>query len=175
MRALLFLALCCLPGHAWSKVAVGEPAPPLEATQLDGKHFSLSANRGKVVIVNFWATWCAPCREEMPALDAFYKKHKAEGVEVIAISADDPADRKLVNTVMSAFSFPAAMRDDTRYGGYGWLRHIPLTFVIDRQGILRRDAWTAAPKVDAAVLDAEVLPLLAAPASPPSELESGAH
>jgi thiol-disulfide isomerase/thioredoxin len=175
MRILLLLILCWIPGFAAATLAVGEPAPPLEATQLDGAHFSLAANRGKIVIVNFWATWCAPCREEMPVLDAFYKKHQAEGVEVIAISADDPADRKLVNEVMAAFSFPAAMRDDAKYAGYGWLRHIPLTFVIDRQGILRRDAWHAAPKIDAASLDAEVLPLLAAPAAPPSELESSTH
>ena len=161
MRALLLLLLCCLSNAAWSKGPVaGQPAPALEATQLDGRHFSLAADAGKVVIVHFWATWCAPCREEMPVLDAFYRKHRAEGVEVIAISADDPHDLAQVRTVMAAFDFPAAMIADARAKGYGRLWRLPLTFVIDRRGILRRDAWSAAPKLDAATLDATVLPLL---------------
>jgi len=177
MRAVLLLLLCfCVVDSAWSMdLALGEPAPALEATQLDGKHFSLAANAGKIVIVSFWATWCAPCREEMPALDAFYKQHRAEGVEVIAISADEPEDRKQVDAVMASFSFPAAMVSDSRFNGYGRLRHIPVTFVIDRNGILRRNGWTATPKIDAAVLDAEVLPLLAEQVPAASEIETGTH
>lgn len=165
MRALfLLLALSGFVHPACGEtLALGEPAPSLEATQLDGGHFSLAQQVGKVVIVTFWATWCAPCREEMPALDAFYKQHRDEGLEIIAISADDPADRKSVDAVMAALSFPAAMRGDAKFNGYGWLRHIPVTFVIDRDGILRRDGWHAAPKIDAAELQATVLPLLARP------------
>ena len=62
---------------------VGQPAPQLVAPELNGQAFDLSAQRGHIVIVNFWATWCVPCREEMPAIDAFYKQHHDEGVEVI--------------------------------------------------------------------------------------------
>jgi thiol-disulfide isomerase/thioredoxin len=161
MRALLLLLLCCSSGLVWAKGPVlGQPAPALEAAQLDGGHFSLAADAGKVVIVHFWATWCEPCRKEMPVLDAFYRQHRAEGAEVIAVSLDDPADLKQVNAVMTAFSFPAALISQTKAKGYGRLWRIPLTFVVDRRGILRRDGWTAAPDIDAAALDAAVLPLL---------------
>jgi len=66
---------------SWS-AAAAEPqlAPPLTATLLDGSRFSLSAHSGKVVLVNFWASWCAPCREEMPAIDSFYRKRSINHV-----------------------------------------------------------------------------------------------
>src|SRR4249920_2082322 len=118
MRALLLLLLCCSADLVWAKGPVlGQPAPALEATQLDGGHFSLAADAGKVVIVHFWASWCAPCREEMPILDAFYRKHRAEGVEVIAVSLDDPGDLKQVNAAMAGFSFPAALISQSKAKG----------------------------------------------------------
>jgi cytochrome c biogenesis protein CcmG/thiol:disulfide interchange protein DsbE len=161
MRLIFALVLCCLMQVAWAKnPEAGKPAPSIEATTLGGAKFSLAAAQGKVVIVHFWATWCAPCREEMPLLEAFYRGHRAEGVEVIAISLDEPEDIAQVTSVMKEFSFPAALLSQTKAKGYGRLWRIPLTFVVDRQGILRRNAWTAAPKVDGAVLASEVLPLI---------------
>lgn len=164
MRLLALLLLSCVTCLAAAKnPEAGEPAPAIEATTLDGATFSLAAESGKVVIVHFWATWCAPCRAEMPLLEAFYQKHRAQGVQVLAINLDDPRDLAKVKAVMSPFSFPAALLSKTQAKGYGRLWRIPLTFVIDRQGILRRNAWKADPRVNASVLDAEVLPLLAAP------------
>jgi thiol-disulfide isomerase/thioredoxin len=161
MRLTLLLVLCCLAASAWGKgPEAGQAAPTLETVTLDGAKFSTADQAGKVVIVNFWATWCEPCRTEMPLLDAFYKQHRNEGVEVIAVSLDDPEDLAKVKSVMAAFSFPGAMLTQTKAKGYGRLWRLPLTFVIDRQGILRRNAWKAAPTIDAAALDAEVLPLL---------------
>ncbi|TLY80884.1 MAG: TlpA family protein disulfide reductase [Gammaproteobacteria bacterium] len=72
---------------------VGDPAPALLVPELDGHGFDLSALRGKVVIVNFWATWCAPCRAEMPVLDAFYRRYHAQGLELLGLSIDDAHDR----------------------------------------------------------------------------------
>jgi len=161
MRALaLFLLLALALPVSAAKLELHKPAPELSATTLDGRAISTSQLRGKVVIVHFWATWCAPCREEMPVLDAFYRKHRDEGVEVIAVSLDESSDLPAVKQVMAQFQYPAAMAADTQAKGYGRLSRAPLTFVIDRQGNLRRNAWTAAPKVDAASLDADVLPLL---------------
>jgi thiol-disulfide isomerase/thioredoxin len=161
MRLLLAFALCLVLPVAWAKnPEAGKAAPSLDAVTLDGNTFSLANETGKIVIIHFWATWCEPCRVEMPLLDAFYKKHRGEGVEVIAISLDEPEDIAQVKKVMSAFSFPAALLSQSKAKGYGRLWRIPLTFVVDRRGVLRRDAWTAAPKVDAASLDADVLPLL---------------
>ena len=161
MRLVCYVLLFFYVNTVWAvSPELGKSAPTLDTERLDGEGFSTHAMLGKVVIVHFWATWCAPCREEMPVLDAFYKIHRNEGLEIIAISLDDPKDIAQVKKVMASFSFPAAMVENTKAKGYGRLWRIPLTCVIDRQGILRRNAWTAAPKVDAAVLDAEVMPLL---------------
>ncbi len=65
-------------------------APALTVTIADGRDFDLDAMRGKVVLVTFWATWCGPCLEEMPALEKYYREHKARGFEVIALSVDKP-------------------------------------------------------------------------------------
>ena len=69
-----------------------QPAPPLVASALDGQTFDLAKLRGKVILVNFWATWCAPCRREMPVLDAFYRRYHGQGLELIGISIDFARD-----------------------------------------------------------------------------------
>ena len=76
---------------------VGQPAPSLVVQELDGQTFDLSAVRGKVVVVSFWATWCPPCRAEMPVLDAFYRRYHGQGLEMIGLSADRPHDRSDVH------------------------------------------------------------------------------
>ena len=94
------LALILAGRFAVAAVEVGQPAPPLAATELNGQGFDLGALRGHVVIVNFWATWCVPCRAEMPALDAFYQSDHAQGLDMIGMSADRPRDRSDVVKVM---------------------------------------------------------------------------
>ena len=121
--------------------------------------FDLAAMSGKVVVVNFWATWCAPCRAEMPALEAFQRAYKAEGLVLLAISLDTRDDLPKVKLVMHDFSYPAALIEDAKIRGYGRTWRVPLTFVIDRHGMLRRDGFAATPTIDTAVLDREVLPL----------------
>ena len=152
------LALC----FATTAFALGEgkPAPAVEARLLDGKTFRLADYSGKVVILHFWASWCAPCRKEMPALESFYEKHRAQGLELLAVSMDDPADEAKVREVMRQFSFPAALARDAQAGGYGRIWRIPLTFVIDRHGILRKDGWHGAPALDLPELEKTVSPLL---------------
>ena len=160
-RIVALLVLSCIAGSAGAKgLAVGEPAPTIEATLLDGSRFSLADMRGKVVVVNVWATWCGPCRAEMPALEAFYQAHRDQGLVVLAISADDRSDIDKVRAVMRDFTYPAAMARDSKIGGYGRLWRVPLTFVIDRDGVLRRDGFKSAPTIDASVLHQDVLPLL---------------
>jgi thiol-disulfide isomerase/thioredoxin len=135
-------------------------APPLAATLLDGTRFVLTEHAGKVVVVNFWATWCGPCREEMPAIDAFYRKHRERGLEVVAISLDEPRDLAAVREVMRDYRFPAALSSEAGYRGYGRIWRVPMTFVIDRQGRLRDDVTAGVLQVDSAFLERRVAPLL---------------
>jgi len=153
------LALLILAGQALG--AAPRAAPPLSATLLDGARFSVAEHEGKVVLINFWATWCAPCRAEMPALDAFYRKYRERGLVMLAISLDEPAQTSAVREVMRAYSFPAALSAQARYGGYGRIWRVPMTFVVDRQGRLRDDLVRDTLVVDEAFLEQRVAPLLA--------------
>ncbi len=166
MRSALLLGLMLtLNGTSLAlDIAEGKAAPALDLKFLDGTRFALAEQSGNVVILNFWATWCTPCRAEMPALEAYYAKHRAEGLQLIAISMDNPNDEAKVREVMKAFTFPAAMARDANIKGYGRIWRIPLTFVIDRKGILRKDGWYGDPGIDAPLLDKIVTPLLNAPA-----------
>jgi cytochrome c biogenesis protein CcmG/thiol:disulfide interchange protein DsbE len=141
----------------------GKPAPRAEAKLLDGSTFSLAGQSGKVVILNFWATWCVPCRKEMPALETYYEKHRSEGLEMLAVSMDAPKDEAKVREFMRAYTFPAAMARDAEVKNYGRIWRIPLTFVVDRQGILRKDAWHGDPIIDLGQLEKMVTPLLKPP------------
>lgn len=158
-RFLLLLAL--VPAAALAAPHAGDPAPPLTARTLAGERFDLHAERGQVVLIHFWATWCAPCRLEMPALDAYYRAHQAQGLRVLAISLDDPAELDGVRAIMANFAFPAAMAAEAAYRGYGRVWRMPLTFVVDRAGILRGDGTEADPRLDAERLERRISPLLA--------------
>jgi thiol-disulfide isomerase/thioredoxin len=140
----------------------GKAAPAFDAKLLDGSDFSLADAKGQVVIINFWATWCPPCRHEMPAIDSYYKKHKAQGLRVIAVSLDEPGDEAKVPEVMKSFGFDAALEKNTHHDGYGRIWRLPLTFVVDRKGILRKDGWYGAAGIDETLLDNVVTPLLKA-------------
>ncbi len=155
--ALLFVALPAAAANL-----TGKPAPKLTVKTLNGQTFDTGAARGKVIIVSFWATWCAPCQAEMPALEAYYKAHKAEGLELVAISMDDPAKDKAVARLMASHTFPGAHGRDAKYDGYGHIGFLPVAFVIDRAGIVRWDGNAQAQPVafDAQSLDATVTPLL---------------
>jgi thiol-disulfide isomerase/thioredoxin len=159
--AVLFLAFSAQAFGA--SLVVGERAPELDAKLLDGStQLRVAANSGKVTIINFWATWCEPCREEMPAIDAYYKKHKAEGLEVLAISMDMARDADQVRKLAQQFSFPIALKSDANFQGFGRISRLPVTFVIDKQGVLRMNGYVGDPKVDLPLLESLVTPLLQA-------------
>jgi cytochrome c biogenesis protein CcmG, thiol:disulfide interchange protein DsbE len=160
--AIAFLTLSQL---ALAATVLGEPAPALVATDLSGGAFDLGALRGKVVVVNFWATWCGPCRTEMPVLDTFYRQHHAQGLEIIAVSADRPRDRDDVVNVMKAFSYSATMLKDAKENGFGAPRDLPITYVIDRGGVLRAVLTPDKTEITPKSLDDIVLPLLQRAAS----------
>lgn len=165
LRRFVFLAaLLGLPvPHAAAALEVGKPAPPIRAELLAGGSFDSKSQRGKVIVVNFWASWCRPCREEMPALDAYYRAHRAQGLEMIAISIEGPGDLGKVRKAMKGFGFPAALASSAQTEGYGQLWRIPITFVIDRRGLLRFDGFKHATALDLPALERIVTPLLREP------------
>lgn len=144
----------------------GRPAPDFHAVTLDGRSLSLSSLRGKVVLLNFWASWCGPCRGEMPALDAFYKARRDHGLEIVAISQDAPAQDAVVRALASGLSFPVALERDAAYRGYGDIYALPTSFVIDRSGVLRLDGARHPVIFDVYKLDQVISPLLSLPVSP---------
>ena len=157
---LLFLLFLLCANTAYAALELGDSAPNIEGTLIDGKPFTLNSKRGTVVLVNFWASWCEPCREEMPAIQAFLKKNKEKGFEVLAITMDKPTDMEQAKQIMSQYSFLFAEKKQIDYSGYGRIWRIPSTFIIDRQGILRKNGLTGDPKVDTKILEQVVTPLL---------------
>jgi len=141
----------------------GEPAPALVVPLVDGARFDLGALRGKVVIVNLWATWCPPCREEMPALDAFYTRFHARGVEVVGITVDRKRDRKAVLAAARAVHYPVALLADAEKNGFGKPAVLPVTCVVDRAGIVRAVLTPDSGALTEGSLERAVAPLLSVP------------
>jgi thiol-disulfide isomerase/thioredoxin len=140
--ALSALITGLTPGPSFaSTLQVGKPAPPATLTTLDGQRIATSDLLGKVVILTFWATWCVPCREELPLLSAYVQQHGAQGLEILAFSLDTPDDLSQVRRVAQAFSFPSGLLANSSAPGYGRIWHIPVNFTLDRKGRLVDNGW----------------------------------
>ena len=164
-RALMLcvVILCALRALAAdAPVRIGERAPALIVPTLDARVFDLAALHGKVVIVNFWASWCSPCRAEMPQLDAFYRRYRARGLELLGVSVDEPADRDAVVRIMKSFSYPAAIAAAAKVNDFGAPVAVPTTWIIDSHGIARARLM-AGNAITRHSLEQAVLPLLPQP------------
>lgn len=123
---------------------IGDEAPNFLLKDLEGFHVSLDQFRGKVVLLNFWATWCGPCRIEMPAMEQLYKSFSRKDFEILAVSTDPqgaavtrPFQREM------GFTFPVLHDADFRIGLRYGARTLPMTFLIDQQGIIRKRIFGA--------------------------------
>ena len=139
-------------------VKVNYNAPELTLTDIQGVENSISDYRGQVVLVNLWATWCIPCREEMPALQSFYDNHKDEGFTVIAINDGDPLADVAKFAEDYELTFPIWL-DPTYIATEQAFKtlNLPSSFVIDRDGIVQL-LWVGG--ISRAMLEEHVTPLI---------------
>ena len=113
---------------------IGEAAADFEAELADGTTFSLSDAKGKVVLLNFWATWCEPCKEEMPAIQKVYDDYMPSEVQVVAVDCAETKNE--VDTFLddAGYTFPVAYDEDETIGSLSPSRAIPFTVIIDQEG-----------------------------------------
>ena len=124
-----------------NNLQLGKPAPPLVLHTLDGHEIATTALLGKVVIVTFWASYCEPCREELPILSDYARRHVQAGLQVLGFCIDPPDNIEEVRNVAKSLSFPVGLLGTPYAGGYGRIWRMPVSFVIDRSGNLIDDGW----------------------------------
>ena len=134
---------------------VGRPAPDFEVTLIDGSKVTLASLRGQVVVLNFWATWCVPCRTELPLLDGYYRQTRKHGLRVFAIATEDSVPAFRMKPLVAALAITPAKRIK---GRYPLIDHaVPTNYVIDRAGVVR---YAKAAALDLDDLNATLIPLL---------------
>ncbi len=143
---LLILTLSTLSAPGWARTAPpwdiekmpATPAPAFSLQDLAGKTISSASFQGQLRLINFWATWCGPCREEMPALDKVYQKFKGRGLAVIGIAID--SDKEVVKQFQSTTNTQFPILHDpemTCHDAYKVFSY-PTTFLVDRKGVIQK-------------------------------------
>jgi len=134
------LAGLLLLGSTWTAAAPLAPqalAPDFTLRTLDGKNLRLGEQRGRVVLVNFWATWCGPCRQEMPHLNKLYDKYRSSGFMLLGVNVDEDTRNAVAVADKLGVRFPVLPDADKRVSQKYDLRAMPSTVLIDRDGRVR--------------------------------------
>jgi cytochrome c biogenesis protein CcmG, thiol:disulfide interchange protein DsbE len=136
---------------------VGKPAPNFQVVTFDGTKVNLADLKGQVILLNFWATWCGPCKRELPLLDAFYRARSQFGLKMYAVATEDSLSPYQLAPVQKVVSFPMIKRFK---GDYGKIKALPTNIIIDRAGIVR---YAKAAMFELDSINEELIPLLNEP------------
>ena len=158
-------AAWAMVGSAHAAPKVGQPAPDFTVTTFSGRQVKLSELKGDVIILNFWATWCAPCRVELPLLEAYFKTYSKYGFQVLAVATEDSVPESKLKPLAAKMAIPFVKRMS---GPYQDMKAVPTNYIIDRSGKL---VYAKAGSFDLESLNAIIVPLLNEPipgAQPPA-------
>ena len=158
LRGIMACAVLMAASAAPAAVKVGERAPDFELTLIDGSKVRGSDLRGQVVVLNFWATWCGPCKIELPLLDTYYRLRKGNGLRVFAVATEDSLPVYKLKPLFAAMAIPSARRIKGSFAAMGAL---PTNYIIDRAGVVR---YAKPGAFDLNDLNGLLVPLLRDPA-----------
>lgn len=148
---LLMAALAAFGAGAWLWSEGNEFAPSLVLADIRGVEHSLEQYRGKVVVVNFWATWCPPCVEELPSLENAWQRYRQQGLVVLAVSGEESGVvTSFLERLPSDITFPVLIDGDMKSGNRWQIRGLPTTVVVDRSGDVH---WRAEGQLDFSASD----------------------
>jgi cytochrome c biogenesis protein CcmG/thiol:disulfide interchange protein DsbE len=125
--------------RAPAPIDVGRPAPAYRAVSADGDSVSLGALRGKPVLLNVWATWCHPCRDEIPELQRLHERYRERGLELVGVSVDAAGDEEAIRAFARRYgmTYPVWRDPNENVSATFLVVGVPATFLIDRAGVLR--------------------------------------
>ncbi|MBI4303934.1 MAG: TlpA family protein disulfide reductase [Chloroflexi bacterium] len=146
---LISLLVAGCAGASGTPARLGEKAPDFQLKSLDGSSVSLSGLQGSPVLINFWATWCPPCREEMPYLQKIHDKYSSKGLKMLAIDIGESPDKVKDFLASNNLSLPVLLDSRGSVSGRYSVGAIPTTFLIDKNGIIQEKVIGAFPNVEA--------------------------
>ncbi len=138
LGAVIFFALREGANENIEMARLGEPISDFELEELGGKRVKLKDYRGRPVMINFWATWCPPCRAEMPVLQQYRDAHAAQGLELLAINAGESAREAGFFASQNNFTFPILLDLDMAVTNGLRITGFPTTLLVDRAGVVRK-------------------------------------
>ena len=158
LQGVIACALLMAASAAPAAVKIGEKAPPFELTLINGTKVRSADLHGQVVVLNFWATWCGPCKAELPLLDSYYRIRKDNGLRVFAVATEDSLPAFKLEPLFAAMTIPSARRIK---GPFAVMGALPTNYIIDRAGAVR---YAKAGAFDLNELNTLLVPLLREPA-----------
>jgi thiol-disulfide isomerase/thioredoxin len=135
--ALLLIVVVAPAADSATTQLIGQPAPDFALRSLGNENLRLSEHQGEVVVINFWATWCGPCRQEMPLLDELYGKYRRAGLVLLSVNIDDAQDRAIEMAGALQVSYPVLLDVRKEVARAYQVGTMPVTVLIDREGVVR--------------------------------------